>query len=223
MLHYAKITRLEGKPKNTKFENGSWKSDLQPFLKKIQAEADKRAADALREELKKLRKSAEIKGTSKLLRSAAKSTSATDNKWPSMVAPEHDERGKETIRKTSVGSTIEWDSLGRSLFEKLGIAETSGFDVRVKAGVAYEVVSYANLSQSFIRNLVPTASVVYNTPVARWLGMTVTAAARIGLKASDAEPVGTVEFDVVFKSPLATEKRKIVVSIAGTKAKATSQ
>ncbi|MEO0401149.1 MAG: hypothetical protein AAF214_02125 [Pseudomonadota bacterium] len=223
LLHYAKLTRLEGKPKNTKFENGSWKSDLKPVLAKIQAEADKRAQEAKREEMKKLRIGAEIKGTAKLLQGANKSSHASNTSWASMVAPVHEDRGKETVRKVSGGSALVWDSLGRSLFEKLGMAETKGFDVQVKASVAFELVQYANLSQSFIRNLVPTASVVYNTPVARWLSMSVTGTSRIILKANGADPAGTVVFDVVFKSPLASEKRKILIDITGSKVKATSQ
>ena len=224
LLHYAKLTRLEGKSKNVKFEKGSWKSDLKPFLDKMQAEADKREADKKAAELKKLRTTGAIKGKAKLLSGANKSGSAADTSWASMAPPSDIDTGKEKVRKISGGgAAIVWDSLGRSLFEHLGLAETKGFDVQIKAGVTYEYVQYPNLSQTFIRALVPTASVIFNTPVARWLSATVTATGLVELKASALVPTGTVSFDVLFKTPLDTERRSMVLTITGDKVKATTK
>lgn len=223
LLHYATITRLEGKPKNKSFESGSWKTALKPHLDKVQAELDKRAAEKKREELKALRVQGAIKGSAKLLNGANKSGSSIESKWPEISPPKDVDAGKAKVKKVTGGSALVWDSLGRSVFEKLGLAETKGFDVQIKVGVSYEYVEYANLSQTFIRNLVLTGSVIYNTPIARWLSSTVVATSNISLTTSSLIPTGAIDFDVDFKTPLDKERKKVSVVITGDKVKATTR
>ncbi|WP_299281133.1 hypothetical protein [uncultured Tateyamaria sp.] len=70
-----------------------------------------------------------------------------------------------------------------------------------------------------MRNLIPTAADIYNTPVARRLSITVTSGAKVELKSSALVPTGTVTFHVTFKPPLVTGHRSMVATIAGDKLK----
>lgn len=223
LAHYAKITRIDGKSTNSSFESSHWKKPLAPHLKKAEAEK-KRLEEAERiAELKKMRFDGSSSGTVKLLNKANKTTSVSGAAFPDIDVPSPIDSGGSKAKSVQTGSALVWDSLARDIFEALGLAESSGFDVKVSCGVSYDLVTYDNLTQSFMRNLTPKCVLVYNTPVARAMKMTVTAKADVALTQSTMAPKGTLVFDVVLTSPLDTEKGTITVTIDGAKAKATAK
>lgn len=217
LAHYAKLTRIDGKPKNTSFETGSWKSDLKPHLEKAEkkhAEAEKKKRQA---ELKKLRFDGQLKGKETLMSGVNASKTVTGKSWGTIDVPSPIDSGAGKTRNVSGGGARQWDSLARSIFEALGLAETKGFDVKLSCGVTYKLITYQNLGQSFIAEVTPTCAVIYNTPVARAMKMKVDVSGEVGLSKSQTEPTGKLVFKYVLTSPVDTEKGQIVLSIKGGK------
>ncbi len=223
LVHYAKITRLEGRKKNSKFEGGSWKTSLKPHLQAAEKEKQK-LDDAERiAELKKLQFDGSAVGKQTLMSGASKSGTSVGKPFPDIDVPGPYDTGAAKTKKVTSGNAFVWDSLARSIFEKLGLAETKGFDVKLSCGIDYNIVTYENLSQTFLTGLTPKCVLVYNTPVARAMGMSVSVASNVKLAKSGSEPAGTVVFTFEMKSPTDTEKGTITFDIKGATVKATTK
>jgi hypothetical protein len=221
LIHYAKITRVDGEKRNTKFESDpNWKAALKEHLQKYEALAEKLKEEAHRNEMKKLRLEGTSKSSESLLRGSNKTGSADGKPFADILPASAFDSGKLTAKKISIGNAMVWDSLARSIFEKLGLSETSGFDVKLSCGVTYEHITYENLSQSFIRNIVPHVVLIYNTPVAKMMAMSVDVAGEIALTKSALTPKGGFIFTFKLTSPIDTEKGRIEIEIDGAKAKA---
>lgn len=218
LAHYAKITRLDGKPINETFEKGSWKKDLEPHLKKIEKEQKKREDAARREELAKLRFDGSAAGSVSLMKGANKAAAVAGKPFPEIDVVGPIDTGKRTAKKVEASAAIQWDSLARDIFETLGLLETKGYDVKLSCGVVYEAITYENLTQTFLTGLTPKCTLIYNTPAAKAMGMTVTAVSDVAMKTSSKAPSGTVAFRVELKSPVNTTKAEVIVAIDGAKA-----
>lgn len=219
---YAKITRIEGGKINSGFETGTWKSALAPYLKAAEAVKAKEEAAKKAEELKKLKFTGAISGSQKILQNANKSGSAKGKPFGAIEPDTKEETGKVSTTTKSSGTALVWDSLARSIFEKLGLSESKGFDIKISCGISYTQVTHEHLSQSFITDLVPTCALIFNTPAAFAMKMNVAATSDVQLRASDKAPSGTVVFDILLKTPVDTEKGTITVTLKDGKATASS-
>jgi len=220
---YAKITRIDGKSKNASFETGTWKSRLAPYLKKIEAEVAKAEEIKRMETLKALKFSGSIKTSQKLLQNANKNSTVSGKSFGDILPDTKENTGKVTITKQQVSSGLTWDSLARSIFEKLGVLESKGFDVKLSCGLTYQVVKHQYLNQSFIQAVTPTCALIYNTPAAFAMKMSVTAQADIALAASAKGPSGSVIFDVVMTTPLGKEAGTVTVTFKDGNATASAK
>lgn len=223
LAHYAQITRVDGKKKNSSFESGSWKKSLAPHLKKAEEELAKQKEAEHIAEMKAMQFEGSAAGKQGLLSKVNKSGSTTGKPFPDIDVPSPIDSGGCKAKKVETGTALVWDSLARSIFEKLGLAETSGFDIKLSCGVSYNCITYDNLSQTFLTALTPKCVLVYNTPAARAMGMTVSAVSDVKLTKSAGAPSGKVVFDVLLKTPVDTEKGTITITIDGAKATATAK
>lgn len=217
LAHYAKLTRIDGKSRNTSFETGSWKSVLKPHLEKAEKKKAEEERKQRQDELKKMRFDGQIKGKETLMNGVNSSKTVSGANWGKIDVPSPIDSGGAKTRKVSGGGARQWDSLARSIFEKLGLLETKGFDVKLVCGVSYTLITYQNLSQNFVADVTPTCGVVYNTPAAKAMKMKVDVSGQVGLTKSQTEPAGTLVFKYVLTSPIDTEKGQITLTIKGAK------
>lgn len=220
LIHYAKITRIDGKPRNNSFETGHWKTHLKPHIDKAEKEAKKAEEAARLEAVKSFRWSDTVKISHKLLSNANTSVHKAAKPPKPILPPSVVDVGKEKVKRVSVGQAWVWDSLLQSLFEKVGLSPTSGFDVKLSAGLTYESVTFERAAQSYIRNVIPSATLVYNTPVSRLCKMSVAVSGTITLAKSSLKPTGTLTYDITFTTSMDSEKGKVVITIDGPKATA---
>jgi hypothetical protein len=221
MKTYAEMTRLGKYKPNTKFENGEWKADLAPHIKAAEAEKKKQEEEQRREEIRKMKFDGTAKGKVKLGRALSKSAKLAPVSIGDILPPSPIDSGGARTKPVSVTAEATWDSLGRDIFEKIGLTPTSGFDIKVICGVGYGSVTFDNLSQSFLSDLKVWAEVVYNTPVARFCKLDVDADAAMELKTSDKAPKGTVLFDIRLTTPVQKFSATVTVKADGTAATAT--
>lgn len=221
LAHYARITRINGKKKNTSFETGSWKTALAPHLKKVEAELAKTKEEERKKELANLKFTGALKKSRSLLKNANKSGAAGGRSLGDILPDTAEDTGKVTVKKIQVNNELVWDSLGRSVFEKLGLAESSGFDIKLICGVSFERVEHALLSQSFVQNVIPSCVLTYNTPVAFAMKMTTKVTSDLNLTKSAKGVSGTIVFDVTLSTPIDKENGKITMTVKD--GKATSQ
>lgn len=214
MIHYAKLTRIDGGKANTKFEDSKWwKSDLAPHLKAAEDKADKERLDGL----KAMRWSGAISGSQTMLSKANKNKTPIGKSFGQIDFLGPIDCGGVTTKPVKFERVLEWDSLAREVFEFLGLSPTKGFDVQLACTIVYKLHSYDNLSQTFISDLIPSCRLVYNTPVSKWLAMSVDVAADVKLKEASLVPEGSVTFNYDFKMPVDRDKGKIVLNIKGGK------
>ncbi|MEX0305253.1 MAG: hypothetical protein AB3N24_22775 [Leisingera sp.] len=214
LIRYAELTRLEGHKPNTSFENSkSWKKDLAPHLKAVEARKEKERIDGL----KKLRFSASLSGSQSLLKGANKAKTPVGKSFGDLEFEGPIDCGAGKEEKVAFKHAIQWDSLARDVFEFLGLAESKGFDVRLTFSLVYSLWHYDNLSQAFLAKLIPSCKLEYNTPAAKWMSMTVDAAADVSMKKSGLLPEGTVTFSYDLRSPLDKEKGKLVMKVKGSR------
>lgn len=224
LAHYAKITRVEGKPRNNSFETSkTWKPSLAPHLKKVEEEAKKKEEEKAKEELKKMRFEGSAAGKQSLLKKSNKSATTKGTALPAITFEGPLDAGAPKEKKVDVSTALPWDSLARDIFEYLGLTESKGFDVKIACGVSYVSVTYPNLTQSFLHGLTPRCALIYNTPAQKALGMTVNVTSDVKLAKSGAGPKGTVAFEMVLETPIDRDKGTIVISIDGAKATARAQ
>jgi len=218
LVEYARLTRLGDKKPNKEFESSKWwKSDLKPHLKAAEAEKAKLEKQAWIETQKMLRFEGSAAGKQVLMSNVSKSASVTGKAFADIDVPGPYERGASKVVKVSGGSAAVWDSLARSIFETLGLTETKGFDVKLSCGVTYDLVRYEYLSQSFLTGLTPKCALIYNTPVARAMGMSVKVSSSVKLNKAGADPAGQVRFDFVLKTPIDKDVGSVTIDIAGAK------
>ncbi|MEM1431233.1 MAG: hypothetical protein AAGG09_17405 [Pseudomonadota bacterium] len=219
LKHYAEITRVEGRGRNTKFETSSvWKGSLAPHLKAAEEKKKKRDAEKKREELKKLQLEGASTSTETLLKSVNGSKSKTGKTFAAILPGKDIEAGKKVSTPVSAASALKLDSIMRDILEGLGLADEKDADIAVICGVSYSSVTFANLTQSFIEGLTPTCDVSLKTPAARFIKVTVAMSGTVRLAKSAKAPRGTVTFDVTIDTPLKTFKGKVQVTLDGSHA-----
>ena len=223
LAHYAKLTRIDGRSKNTKFENGTWKSTLAPHLKKIEDAKKKAEEEKRKAELAKLTFSGALKSSQTLLKNANKSTSGAGKPLAGILPETEEDTGKVTRKPISLQAPLVWDSLARSIFETLGLAETKGFDIKLLCEVSYDLVTHQYLSQSFVDRLKVSCAVIYNTPAAFAMKMSVKTKTDLALAKSAKGVSGTVVFDVVLANPIDKESATVTMTFKDGKVSATAK
>ena len=216
MIEYAKLTRIDGQKPNMTFEN-KWKSDLKPHIEA----AEKKAAEKAKEALRLERYTGECRGSASLAKGLSKSGNVTKSGLPDILPPSPLDPGKATTKKLVQGGVAVWDSLARGVFEFLGLAPTSGFDIKVICGVQFTTISYEYLSQTYLTDLSLSAMVVFNTPAASAMKMDISATYDIALTKRSDDPDGTVIFTIKISTPIDTLVATVACAVKGASVKTT--
>lgn len=212
LMEYANIAVLEGGKRNTSFEsNKFWGSALKPHLEN----AEKTKAKAETDRLAALQFLGKIAQKTSLFKNVNKSGPSSVMKLGDILPDTKEDIGKPKSKSIALAYDFSYDSLARSIFEKVGLFETKGFDVMIRHQVNYNVVTYEALSQSFITDLRVVCKLIYNTPVSKFLGLTLNADVKVELGKSALVPKGAIILDHVLTTPIDKESGKVVFEISG--------
>ena len=136
MAEYARLTRMEYKGPNKKFESGAWKGPLKPHIEKYEKLAEERR----KAELLKYRFDGVSRGSESLVKGSKKSAKGFGKVWPGIEPPSVIDYGGIKIKKVTANHVWVGETMGRKLWEMLPFTDDSGFDLKIIAAVNYETL-----------------------------------------------------------------------------------
>lgn len=160
-----------------------------------------------------------MKATTDLLK-AMKGQKGTQATKPfSMALPKgvaKKDLGKPSYAKGGATKSVTWQSINDDILEYFGMQEKSGYDVKFTASVEYTVVTYSNLVEPIIQDMIVTGDVSYNTVAAYVMSSMMKYEISVRTNPNDTMPRGVVIVPFSLNTGLDSEQGQFKFDIQGT-------